>query len=41
MNDLEKELSEMEEYLSILKQKLMIAKEDREMFIKKLDEVEG
>ncbi|EQB64768.1 MAG: hypothetical protein AMDU3_IPLC00004G0346 [Thermoplasmatales archaeon I-plasma] len=41
MNDLEKELSEMEEYLSILKQKLMIAKEDREMFTKKLDEVEG
>ena len=41
MNDLEKELSEMEEYLSILKQKLMISKEDREMFSKKLDEVEG
>ena len=41
VKDLEKELSGMEEYLSILKQKLMIAKEDHEMFLKKLEEVEG
>lgn len=40
MNNLEKELEEMKEYLSILKEKLRIAKEDHELFLKELREVE-